>query len=206
MGSHNPAGGIAAVDIAVCTIEKANSLLNRLMEEKKVSTLGVVVVDEMHMIGDPFRGYLLELFLTKIRFVTEQSQAAQPEQNNEKNEDGKKGNSSLIHVENHAFEGLFFSFSEGQSVCEQSQVAQPEQNNSSIYVENHVSICFANMFMFFFSFRRPICLCVSDPNSLHECNLTQFRHARKLACCRLIFHRLQTSPFNRDGQNRTNNI
>lgn len=84
MGSHNPAGGIAAVDIAVCTIEKANSLLNRLMEEKKVSTLGVVVVDEMHMIGDPFRGYLLELFLTKIRFVTEQ--AAQPDQNN----DGKK--------------------------------------------------------------------------------------------------------------------
>ena len=90
MGSHNPAGGIAAVDIAVCTIEKANSLLNRLMEEKKVSTLGVVVVDEMHMIGDPFRGYLLELFLTKIRFVTEQSQTTQPEQNNEKNDDGKK--------------------------------------------------------------------------------------------------------------------
>jgi DNA polymerase theta len=69
MGSHSPAGGIAAVDIAVCTIEKANSLLNRLLEENKVSTLGVVVVDEMHLIGDPHRGYLLELFLTKILFV-----------------------------------------------------------------------------------------------------------------------------------------
>ena len=75
MGSHSPAGGINAVDIAVCTIEKANSLLNRLLEENKVSTLGVVVVDEMHLIGDPHRGYLLELFLTKIHFVTGQGKS-----------------------------------------------------------------------------------------------------------------------------------
>ena len=69
MGAQVPAGGFAATDIAVCTIEKANSLVNRLMEEKKMSTLGVVVVDEMHMIGDGHRGYLLELMLTKIRFL-----------------------------------------------------------------------------------------------------------------------------------------
>lgn len=94
MGSHSPAGGLATVDIAVCTIEKANSLLNRLMEENKVSTLGVVVVDEMHMIGDPFRGYLLELFLTKIRFVTDQGKA-QAEQNMEDTENGRKITSNI---------------------------------------------------------------------------------------------------------------
>ncbi|XP_015756078.1 PREDICTED: DNA polymerase theta-like [Acropora digitifera] len=71
MGSHAPLGGVGSVDVAVCTIEKANSLLNRLLEEKKaLSSLGIVVVDEMHMIGDPHRGYLLELFLTKIRYIS----------------------------------------------------------------------------------------------------------------------------------------
>ena len=27
------------------------------------------MVDELHMVGDPHRGYLLELLLTKIRFM-----------------------------------------------------------------------------------------------------------------------------------------
>ena len=29
MGSYNPPGGFKSVDIAICTIEKANSLINR---------------------------------------------------------------------------------------------------------------------------------------------------------------------------------
>ena len=40
MGSVNPVGGFAAVDVAVCTIEKANSLINRLMEEGGIDMLG----------------------------------------------------------------------------------------------------------------------------------------------------------------------
>uniref|UniRef100_A0A672JB02 DNA polymerase theta n=1 Tax=Salarias fasciatus TaxID=181472 RepID=A0A672JB02_SALFA len=71
MGSTSAAGGFAALDVAVCTIEKANSLINRLIEEDSMSLLGMVVVDELHMIGDSGRGYLLELLLTKIRYITQ---------------------------------------------------------------------------------------------------------------------------------------
>jgi len=70
MGNETPPGGLNSVDIAICTIERANSLINRLMEEGKISLLGCLVVDEMHMIGDASRGYLLELLLTKIRFLS----------------------------------------------------------------------------------------------------------------------------------------
>ncbi|KAK1266849.1 hypothetical protein QJS04_geneDACA019368 [Acorus gramineus] len=54
--------------IAVCTIEKANSLVNRLLEEGRLSEVGVIVIDELHMVGDQTRGYLLELMLTKLRY------------------------------------------------------------------------------------------------------------------------------------------
>ncbi|XP_009458832.1 PREDICTED: DNA polymerase theta [Nipponia nippon] len=71
MGSLSPAGHFSTLDVAVCTIEKANGLINRLIEENKMDSLGVVVVDELHMLGDSHRGYLLELLLTKVRYVTE---------------------------------------------------------------------------------------------------------------------------------------
>ncbi|XP_043556926.1 DNA polymerase theta isoform X1 [Chiloscyllium plagiosum] len=73
MGSTSPAGGFSSLDIAVCTIEKANGLLNRIIEEDKMDQIGIVVVDELHMLGDSHRGYLLELLLTKILFVTQKS-------------------------------------------------------------------------------------------------------------------------------------
>uniref|UniRef100_A0A8D0ATP4 DNA polymerase theta n=1 Tax=Sander lucioperca TaxID=283035 RepID=A0A8D0ATP4_SANLU len=71
MGSTSAAGGFKALDVAVCTIEKANSLVNRLIEEDNMDLLGMVVVDELHMVGDSGRGYLLELLLTKIRYIAQ---------------------------------------------------------------------------------------------------------------------------------------
>lgn len=32
--------------------------------------LGIIVVDELHLIGDTHRGYLLELLLTKISYMS----------------------------------------------------------------------------------------------------------------------------------------
>jgi len=39
-GSSSPAGGLSSIDIAVCTIEKANNLVNRLLEDDKITQLG----------------------------------------------------------------------------------------------------------------------------------------------------------------------
>ncbi|XP_077977729.1 DNA polymerase theta-like [Glandiceps talaboti] len=74
MGNQSPAGGFNTLDVAVCTIEKANSLVNRLLEENKLDQLGMIVVDELHMVGDSHRGYLLELLLTKIKYVSSKVQ------------------------------------------------------------------------------------------------------------------------------------
>lgn len=106
MGSTSAPGGFSALDVAVCTIEKANGLINRLIEEDRMdllgnlccscymscvlcdinaqdstffflsfflALLGIVVVDELHMLGDSGRGYLLELLLTKIQYIAKKT-------------------------------------------------------------------------------------------------------------------------------------
>ena len=40
----------ANTGVVVCTIEKANSLINRMCEERCLSSLSCVVVDELHMV------------------------------------------------------------------------------------------------------------------------------------------------------------
>ncbi|XP_066501215.1 DNA polymerase theta isoform X2 [Hoplias malabaricus] len=73
MGSTSAAGGFSELDVAVCTIEKANGLINKLIEEDKMNLLGIVVVDELHMLGDSGRGYLLELLITKIQYIAKKT-------------------------------------------------------------------------------------------------------------------------------------
>jgi replicative superfamily II helicase len=38
--------------VAVCTIEKANLLVNKLLEEGRLSELAIIVIDELHMVRD----------------------------------------------------------------------------------------------------------------------------------------------------------
>lgn len=59
------------MDVAVCTIEKANSIVNKLLEQKKIDCIGCIVVDEVHQISDPSRGYRIELLLAKILYVND---------------------------------------------------------------------------------------------------------------------------------------
>ena len=56
--------------IAICTIEKANSLVNAMLDAGTLAaSISAVIVDELHMVDDEDRGYLLELLLTKLRFA-----------------------------------------------------------------------------------------------------------------------------------------
>ncbi|XP_063702529.1 DNA polymerase theta [Culicoides brevitarsis] len=70
-GGYHPPGGFEQINIAICTIEKANSIVNRLLETNKLSEIGVIVVDEVHLIGDSSRGYILELLLAKVMYMCE---------------------------------------------------------------------------------------------------------------------------------------
>jgi len=40
----------------------------RLLQDGNLSIIGVVVVDELHLVSDSSRGYLLELMLTKLKY------------------------------------------------------------------------------------------------------------------------------------------
>lgn len=55
--------------IYIATIEKALALLDSLIEAGRANELGLIVVDELHIIGEAGRGAVLETLLTKAMFI-----------------------------------------------------------------------------------------------------------------------------------------
>lgn len=64
-GFHGDQGGWRSYKehILVCTIEKANGILNSLVMRSKAQQLGCVLFDEIHVLGNTFNGYLLEILI-----------------------------------------------------------------------------------------------------------------------------------------------
>ncbi|KAL5282099.1 HELQ family protein [Megaselia abdita] len=60
--------------IFVASIEKAAVLFDSLIDSKRAGEIGMIVVDEMHLIGEKGRGCTLESFLTKAMFVNDEIQ------------------------------------------------------------------------------------------------------------------------------------
>ena len=61
MGHLSAVGGFQSLDVAVCTIEKANSLINRLMEEGQLNQLGTFSLEVLELPQFCIRSSMIEI-------------------------------------------------------------------------------------------------------------------------------------------------
>ncbi|KAG7476681.1 hypothetical protein MATL_G00085500 [Megalops atlanticus] len=73
-GKFPPVKRRAKNSLYIATIEKGHSLVNSLVETGRLDSIGLVVVDELHMLGDGNRGAILEMTLTKVLYVSRDTQ------------------------------------------------------------------------------------------------------------------------------------
>mmetsp|Transcript_38612 Transcript_38612/g.62550 ORF Transcript_38612/g.62550 Transcript_38612/m.62550 type:complete len:655 (+) Transcript_38612:86-2050(+) len=75
--SNQGSGGplvLPSVDVAVCTVDKANEIINQILEAKRLHEVSIVVVEDMHLFRDEEqdlgqdRGFGLEMMLTKLLY------------------------------------------------------------------------------------------------------------------------------------------
>ncbi|XP_053995250.1 helicase POLQ-like isoform X1 [Hylaeus anthracinus] len=71
-GTYPPRKHRKKNSIYMCTIEKALGLINSLIEENRFNEIGIIVVDELHLLGEAGgRGATLEGLLTKALYVND---------------------------------------------------------------------------------------------------------------------------------------
>ncbi|XP_067948031.1 helicase POLQ-like [Watersipora subatra] len=73
-GSYPPKKRQKRKSLYVATIEKANGLINSLIEVNRLESIGLCVVDELHMLGEAGRGATLEMSLTKLLLANRNTQ------------------------------------------------------------------------------------------------------------------------------------
>lgn len=59
----------------MCTYEKASGLLNQFIEAGMLDQVGVVVVDELHMVLEEGRGGVVESLISKILYINRTGRA-----------------------------------------------------------------------------------------------------------------------------------
>uniref|UniRef100_A0AAY4BS38 Helicase POLQ-like n=1 Tax=Denticeps clupeoides TaxID=299321 RepID=A0AAY4BS38_9TELE len=73
-GRFPPVKKKARRSLYITTIEKGHSLVNSLIETNRLDSIGLVVVDELHMLGEGSRGAILEMTLAKVLYISKETQ------------------------------------------------------------------------------------------------------------------------------------
>lgn len=68
-GTYPPRKRRRKNSIYIATIEKALGLINSLIEAGRINELGLIIVDELHLVGEQGRGPTLEALLTKVMHI-----------------------------------------------------------------------------------------------------------------------------------------
>lgn len=67
------------VEVVVVTIERANILFTMLLEEHREQQVNLMIIDEIHLLSDEQRGFLLEVLLSKVNYLNRRHRQQQEE-------------------------------------------------------------------------------------------------------------------------------